>query len=58
VVKPGETIRPMDKTVKMHVTVPAWLRAELEARAAKESRNLSNMVTLLLKQGVKKEKTV
>jgi len=56
VVKPSNTIARMDKTVKMTVTVPAWLKERLQAEAVRENRNFSNMVTHLLKRGVEKEK--
>ena len=44
----------MDLTVKMHVTVPGSLRAALEKQAEAEGRTLSNMVTVLLKEAIKK----
>lgn len=46
----------MDKTVKMTVTVPASLLEATKRRAEIEQRNLSNMVTVLLTEGMKKEK--
>lgn len=49
-------MQDMNKTVKMNVTVPAGLRAALETRASAEGRNLSNMVTVLLKEAMEKRK--
>jgi len=46
----------MNKTEKLTVTVPIELRKQLKAQALKEGRNLSNMVTVLLQKGMKKEK--
>lgn len=46
----------MSKTEKMTVTAPADLIQQIKQRAKKEDRNFSNMVTLLLKQGMRKEK--
>jgi hypothetical protein len=46
----------MDKTVKMTVTVPGSLLKEAKKLAKEEHRNLSNMVTYLLKKGMEKEK--
>lgn len=36
----------------IHFRLPKELRAQLEAQAAKESRSLSNLIVLLLKQGL------
>jgi post-segregation antitoxin (ccd killing protein) len=46
----------MKKTEAMTVTVPIELRKQLKAMAQKEGRNLSNMVTVLLQRGMRKEK--
>jgi len=46
----------MKKTEVMTVTVPIELRKQLKFLAEKEGRNLSNMVTVLLQKGMKKEK--
>jgi hypothetical protein len=43
------------KTEKMTVTVPKDLKKELKARALKEGRNFSNMVTVLLSKSVKEK---
>ena len=40
----------------MTVTVPIELRKQIKAMAKEERRNLSNMVTVLLERGIKKEK--
>jgi flagellar hook assembly protein FlgD len=52
-VKQGATLSQVDKTVKMNVTVPGSLRDLLEKRACQESRTLSNMVTVLLREAMK-----
>ena len=46
----------MDKTVKMTVTVPGSVLDEAKRLAQAEHRNLSNMVTYLIKKGLEKEK--
>lgn len=46
----------MRKTEVLTVTVPAELRKAVKAQAEKEGRNLSNMVTVILQKGLKKEK--
>ena len=48
------TMPNMDLTVKMTVTVPGSLRVALEKQAEVEGRTLSNMVTVLLKEAIKK----
>ena len=48
------TMPNMDLTVKMTVTIPGPLRVALEKRAEEEGRTLSNMVTYLLKEAIKK----
>lgn len=45
----------MDKTEKLTVTVPASLIRRVRKQAEKEGRNLSNMVTVILRKGVTKE---
>jgi hypothetical protein len=46
----------MEKTVKMTVTVPGSVLEEAKKMAAAQQRNLSNMVTVLIKKGLDKEK--
>lgn len=55
-VKRSYTINRLDRTVKMTVTVPASVVAEVRAESKRQQRNLSNMVTLILRQhlGVRK----
>jgi len=43
----------MKKTAVLTVTVPVELRRDLEKIAAKDQRNLSNMVTVLLQEALK-----
>jgi hypothetical protein len=43
----------MDKTVKMTVTVPRSLVEAAKKQAQAEQRNLSNMVTVLIRKGLK-----
>jgi hypothetical protein len=52
-VKRGATMRGMDKTVKMNVTIRAGLLEQVKALAEKDNRNLSNMVTHLIQKGLK-----
>jgi len=46
----------MKKTEKLTVTVPVELHRLVKELAAKDGRNLSNMVTVLIQKGMKKEK--
>jgi len=45
----------MKKTEVMAVSVPIELRKQLKALSLKEGRSLSNMVTVILQKGIKKE---
>ncbi len=47
----------MRKTEALTVTVPVELKKQILALAEKDGRNLSNMVTVLIQKGMKKEKT-
>ena len=49
-------MRDMNKTVKMNVTIQEGLLAEVKKLAARENRNLSNMVSHLVRKGIAKEK--
>jgi hypothetical protein len=53
-VKQGNTMADMDKTVKMTVTIPKGLLEQLKAEAKAEDRNLSNMVCVLIRKSINK----
>ena len=56
IVKLGATMKDMNKTEKMNVTIQIGLKQQVKELAEKQNRNLSNMVSHLIKQGLEKEK--
>jgi len=56
IVKLGATMKDMNKTEKMNVTIQIGLKQQVKELAEKQKRNLSNMVSHLIKQGLEKEK--
>jgi len=49
-------MKDMNKTEKMNVTIQIGLKQQVKELAEKQNRNLSNMVSHLIKQGLEKEK--
>ena len=55
-VKQADTLNGLDKTVKVNVTVPASIIGKIRAESKRQQRTLSNMVTLILKDHLSKQK--